>query len=85
MPARRNVKKSRTSKPTPILADLTPPDLDQLVGAPVVPPLPVDGPVESAVGPAPKAAAAPVSRGRSATGRGDQRAAQPRRYAFRRS
>ncbi|MFC3500782.1 hypothetical protein ACFOOK_07355 [Micromonospora krabiensis] len=82
MPARRNPKKIRTPKTSPSVTELTPPDLDQLAVTPVsAPPLdaaPAARPVAPKAGP-------PVAHGRSAGGRGGQRSAQPRRYAFRRS
>ncbi|MDT0532024.1 hypothetical protein RM555_23800 [Micromonospora sp. DSM 115977] len=78
MPARRNPKKSRTTVPTPSVADLTPVNLDEVAVAPVVPALPVDRPAAPKAGP-------PVSgTGRSGALRG-QKAGQARRYAFRRS
>ncbi|KAB1161765.1 hypothetical protein F6X68_03215 [Micromonospora sp. AMSO12t] len=78
MPARRNPKKSRTTVPTPSVADLTPVNLDEVAVAPVVPALPVDRPTAPKAGP-------PVSgAGRSGPLRG-QKAGQARRYAFRRS
>ncbi|MFV2115454.1 hypothetical protein ACFHW0_24370 [Micromonospora sp. LOL_025] len=81
MPARRNPKKSRTTVPTPSVADLTPVNLDEVAVAPVppvVPALPVDRPAAPKAGP-------PVSgAGRSGPLRG-QKAGQARRYAFRRS
>ncbi|MEW2380197.1 hypothetical protein AB0883_29390 [Micromonospora sp. NPDC047812] len=78
MPARRNPKKSRTTVPTPPVADLTPVNLDEVAVAPVVPVLPVDRPAAPKAGP-------PVSgAGRSGALRG-QKAGQARRYAFRRS
>ncbi|MGS2617609.1 hypothetical protein ACVCAH_24255 [Micromonospora sp. LZ34] len=85
MPARRNPKKSRTPQPTATVADLTPADLDQVTVVPAVPPLPVDPTAAAAPRPAAPTAGPSVARGRSAAGRGSQRAGQARRYAFRRS
>ncbi|MEU8296930.1 hypothetical protein AB0C04_06560 [Micromonospora sp. NPDC048909] len=84
MPTKRNPKKSRTPRPTPDVAELTPADLDAVV-APVVPPLPLDAATEPATRPVPPKAGPPVGHGRSGAGRGSQRAGAPRRYAFRRS
>ncbi|MDG4783169.1 hypothetical protein O7614_26265 [Micromonospora sp. WMMD961] len=84
MPTRRNPKKSRTAEAAPSVEDLTPANLDQVVVLPAVPPLPIAG-AEPQVRPAPPKAGPPITYGRSAAGRGSQRAGQPRRYAFRRS
>ncbi|PZF88591.1 hypothetical protein [Micromonospora deserti] len=84
MPARRKPKKSRTPRPTPTVADLTPADLDP-VAAPDVPALPVDGAGGPAVRPATPKAGPAVTAGRSVAARSSQRAGQTRRYAFRRS
>ncbi|MBQ1075545.1 hypothetical protein KBX06_20595 [Micromonospora sp. C31] len=78
MPARRNPKKSRTTVPTPSVADLTPVNLDEVAVAPVVPALPVDRPA------APQAGPPATGAGRAGAMRG-QKAGQARRYAFRRS
>ncbi len=78
MPARRNPKKSRTTPPTPSVADLTPADLAEVTVAPVVPALPVERPAAPKAGP-------PVSGGARSGALRDQRAGQARRYAFRRS
>ncbi|MEH1100687.1 hypothetical protein [Micromonospora sp. CPCC 205561] len=78
MPARRNPKKSRTTLPTPTVADLTPVNLDDVAVAAVTPVPSVERPAAPKAGP-------PVSgAGRSGTLRG-QKAGQARRYAFRRS
>ncbi|MFI6785585.1 hypothetical protein [Micromonospora sp. NPDC050276] len=84
MPTRRNPKNSRTPETVPSVEDLTPANLDQVVVRPAVPPLPIGG-AEPEVRPVPPKAGPPVTHGRSAAGRGSQRAGQPRRYAFRRS
>ncbi|MEO3769696.1 hypothetical protein [Micromonospora sp. B9E7] len=84
MPTRRQPKKSRTPETAPSVEDLTPANLDQVVVLPAVPPLPIEG-AEPAARSAPPKAGPPVAHGRSAAGRGSQRAGQTRRYAFRRS
>ncbi|MEV4813395.1 hypothetical protein [Micromonospora avicenniae] len=84
MPAKRTAKKSRTTRTAPSVEDLTPADLDRLSVAPAVPPMPHNL-AEPASRTAPPKAGPPVAHGRSGSGRGSQRAGQPRRYAFRRS
>ncbi|WP_371686230.1 hypothetical protein, partial [Micromonospora sp. 15K316] len=82
----------RTTRPAPNVRDLPPIDLDRLPIA--VPPLPENsaepaaspaGSAEPAARPVPPKAGPPVAPARSGSGRGGQRAGQPRRYAFRRS
>ncbi|NJP34784.1 hypothetical protein [Micromonospora thermarum] len=75
MPTKRSARKSRTTRPTPEVADLTPANLDQVAVAPV-PALPAARPAAPKAGP-PVTSAPGVGRG--------QRAGQVRRYAFRRS
>ncbi|SIR85958.1 hypothetical protein [Micromonospora avicenniae] len=83
MPAKRTAK-SRTTRTARTVEDLTPVDLDRLSVAPAVVPLP-DSLAEPQSRTAPPKAGPPVAHGRSGSGRGSQRAGQPRRYAFRRS
>ncbi len=78
MPAKRRPTKSRTSQPTPAVADLRPVNLDEVTVAPAVPELPVHRPAPPTAGPP---AAGSVRFG----GHRGQRAGQARRYAFRRS
>ncbi|MEV1332462.1 hypothetical protein AB0J20_23150 [Micromonospora costi] len=71
---------AEVARPLPVdVARPLPVDVARPLPVDVAPPLPVD------VAPAPPKAGPPVSHGRAAAGRGNQRAAQPRRYAFRRS
>ena len=75
MPAKRSSRKPRTASPRPSGADATPPDPDAREVPPVVP--------VPQTPPPPKAG--PPAGGARFAGRGNPRAAQSRRYAFRRS